>query len=143
MRNLLLATALIAGVTTAASAETKMLHAAIDAAQEGSGDGKSVTSGATGTADMKLDTATHKLTYTVTYAGLTGPAAAGHLHGPADMGKNAGVLVPFKGSLASPIKGTVTLTAAQQADVLAGKSYVNIHTAQYPGGEIRGQVVAN
>jgi len=32
------------------------------------------------------------------------------------------------------------LTPAQAADLLAGRWYVNIHTARYPGGEIRAQV---
>jgi hypothetical protein len=48
--------------------------------------------------------------------------------------------VPFEGSLASPIKGSATLTEAQAADLLAGKYYINIHTAAHKGGEIRGQV---
>ncbi|MGQ2979031.1 MAG: CHRD domain-containing protein, partial [Polaromonas sp.] len=39
-----------------------------------------------------------------------------------------------------PMSGQATLTAAQMADLLAGKWYANIHTARYPGGEIRGQM---
>jgi hypothetical protein len=62
------------------------------------------------------------------------------LHGPADPGQNADVAVPFEGELASPIKGSATLTDAQAADLQAGKYYVNIHTEANKGGEIRGQV---
>jgi hypothetical protein len=40
----------------------------------------------------------------------------------------------------SPIKGTATLTDAQVADLMAGKYYVNVHTAANPAGEIRGQL---
>jgi hypothetical protein len=79
------------------------------------------------------------LTYKVTYSGLTGPATMGHIHGPALPGANAGVVVPFANP-ASPVSGTATLTAAQIADLTAGKYYANIHTAANPGGEIRGQI---
>jgi hypothetical protein len=82
------------------------------------------------------------LSWTVNYSGLTGPAKAGHFHGPAPAGQNAGVALGFTGSVESPIKGSATLTAAQAADLLAGKWYVNLHTAANPGGEIRGQAVA-
>ena len=49
--------------------------------------------------------------------------------------------MPFAGEMASPIKGSATLTDAQAADLQAGKYYVNIHTAANKGGEIRGQVM--
>ncbi len=93
----------------------------------------------TGDALASLDTTTKKLSYTVTYSGLTGPASAGHIHGPAAAGTNAGVVVPFA-SPVTPIIGSVVLTDAQVADLEAGKYYVNIHTAANPGGEIRGQL---
>jgi hypothetical protein len=97
-----------------------------------------VTSAGRGTATASLDTATKTLTWTVTYSGLT--ATAGHIHGPAAPGANAGVQVPFK-DLASPIKGSATLTDAQISDLEAGKLYINLHTADNKGGEIRGQLV--
>lgn len=86
-----------------------------------------------------LDTATKTLSYTLTYTGLSGPATAAHIHGPAAAGANAGVVVPFA-SPASPITGKVMLTDAQIADLEAGKMYANVHTAANPGGEIRGQI---
>ena len=94
-----------------------------------------------GTATAGLDTTTKTLTWTVTYSGLSGPATAGHIHGPAAAGTNAGVLVPFSGSPASPIKGSATLTDAQISDLEAGRTYINLHTANNKGGEIRGQLV--
>lgn len=107
-------------------------------------DGKSevppTTSSGKGTADIDYDAATKKLTWKVTYSGLTGPATAGHFHGPAEAGKNAGVAVPISSIASSPAEGSATLTDAQAADLMAGKYYVNIHTAANPGGEIRGQV---
>jgi hypothetical protein len=100
-----------------------------------------VTGAGKGTAALSLDTATKMLTWTVTYSGLSGPATAAHIHGPAALGANAGVLVPFTGDLANPIKGSATLTDAQISDLEAGKWYVNVHTAANKSGEIRGQLV--
>jgi len=89
------------------------------------------------------NTTSKKLRYDITYKGLTGPATAAHFHGPAAEGVNAPPVVPIKPTaLASPIKGEATLTAAQAADLTAGKWYFNVHTAANPGGEIRGQVAA-
>jgi hypothetical protein len=98
------------------------------------------TSAGKGTADIDYDAASKKLTWKVTYSGLSGPATAAHFHGPAEAGKNAGVAVAIPGATASPAEGSATLTDAQAADLMAGKYYVNVHTAANPGGEIRGQV---
>lgn len=103
--------------------------------------GPGVTSAGKGAATASLDTATKMLTWDVEYSGLSGPATAAHIHGPADPGANAGVVVPFTGNLGSPIKGSATLTDAQIAQLEAGKWYVNIHTDANKGGEIRGQLV--
>jgi hypothetical protein len=106
-------------------------------------DGKSQvppnTSAATGTADIDYDAASKKLSWKLTYSGLSGPPTAAHFHGPAEPGKNAGVAVPISNT-ASGSEGSATLTDAQAADLTAGKYYVNVHTAANPGGEIRGQV---
>ena len=93
-----------------------------------------------GTLEASLDKQTSVLSWTVIYAGLTGPVKAGHFHGPAVAGANAGVALGFTGSVESPVKGSATLTAAQIEDLAAGKWYVNLHTAANPGGELRGQV---
>ena len=97
-------------------------------------------SAGTGTADIDYDAATKKLSWKVTYSGLSGPATAAHFHGPAEPGKNAGVALAIPNATASPVEGSATLTDAQAADLVAGKYYVNVHTAANPGGEIRGQV---
>ncbi len=87
------------------------------------------------------DTASKKLTYSVSYKGLSGPATAAHFHGPADAKTNAGVVVPVKDITPDTLKGEATLTDAQAADLEGGKWYFNIHTAANKGGEIRGQVM--
>ena len=101
-----------------------------------------VMSSASGTVEATLNKQTSELSWTVTYSGLSGPATGAHFHGPAMAGANAGVVVPITGSLASPIRGVASLTAAQAADLMAGKWYVNLHTAANPNGEIRGQLPA-
>ncbi|HXL31926.1 MAG TPA: CHRD domain-containing protein [Bradyrhizobium sp.] len=98
------------------------------------------TSAGTGTADVDYDAASKKLTWKLTYSGLSGPATAAHFHGPAEAGKNAGVKVPIPNATSSPAEGSAILTDEQAADLTAGKYYINVHTAANPGGEIRGQV---
>jgi hypothetical protein len=121
----------------AAFAETQMYKAALTAANEVPPNASKGTGALTST----YDTSTKKFTWTVTYSGLSGPPTAAHFHGPAAAGANAGVVVPQKDGLASPMKGEATLTDAQAADLQAGKWYFNIHTAANKGGEIRGQAM--
>lgn len=96
---------------------------------------------ATGRVDAVQDKNTNLFRWKLSYTGLSGPATAGHFHGPAAIGANAGIALPFGGVPRSPMEGRATLTAVQAADLLAGKWYVNIHTAAHPGGEIRGQMI--
>ena len=103
--------------------------------------GPGIASSGKGMATASLDTTSKTLTWNVDYSGLSGPATAAHIHGPADPGANAGIVVPFSGNLASPIKGSATLTDAQIAQLEAGKWYVNIHTEANKPGEIRGQLI--
>lgn len=98
---------------------------------------------ATGTGDVSYNKNTKMLSYFVTYKNLSGNPAAGHIHGSAARGANAPVLFPFANLAASPsgaVSGSAVLTAAQEADLLAGKFYFNLHTPTYGGGEIRGQI---
>ena len=119
-----------------ASAQTIMFKATLDSAQEvppNDSKGK-------GTAELTYNTASKELTWTIKFDGLSGTATAAHFHGPAELGKNAGVALPIGQNLTSPASGKATLTDAQAADLMAGRWYVNIHTAANKGGEIRGQV---
>jgi hypothetical protein len=125
-----------ASLVAAARAESIVLKADLS----GSNEVPPNSSPATGKAEATLDTATRNLTYTVTFAGLSGPALGAHFHGPVEAGKNAGIVLPFK-TVQSPIEGTATLTENQAADLLAGKWYANVHTAANPGGELRGQMM--
>jgi hypothetical protein len=82
-----------------------------------------------------------KLTWTLTFAKLTGPATAAHIH-MAAMGKSGNVVVPLCGPCKSPVKGTATLTGALLSAFKKHLLYVNVHTAKNPNGEIRGQLAA-
>ncbi|MBZ9721905.1 CHRD domain-containing protein [Mesorhizobium sp. AD1-1] len=106
---------------------------------DGSQQSPPVTTKGKGTATFTFDTTKKKLNWNVKYSGLSGPATAAHIHGPAAMGENADPVIPFK-KLKSPIKGSETLTDAQAADLEAGKYYVNVHTKANPNGEVRGQI---
>ncbi|MDB5270826.1 MAG: hypothetical protein JWP58_3866 [Hymenobacter sp.] len=77
-----------------------------------------------------------QLTYKVTFSGFT-PLAA-HIHAGAP-GTNGVVAIPFA-SLTSPITGTVTLTDEQATQLLNNGMYVNMHSATYSNGEIRGDI---
>jgi hypothetical protein len=94
---------------------------------------------ATGEVTAAYDTASKKLSWKGSYKDLTGPATAAHFHGPGEPGKNAGVAVPITPNT-SPFEGSATLTDAQESDMMAGKWYVNVHTAINKDGEIRGQL---
>ena len=102
------------------------------------------TTSGKGTVTATYDPATKVLTWEGNFSGLSGPATAAHFHGPAEVGKNAApaVWISEKGqNLASPFKGTATLTDAQAADLEKGLWYANVHTEANKGGEIRGQIV--
>jgi hypothetical protein len=141
LKTLALSAALALGFCGAALADVVKWSAKLDQAQEG--DFKTKVDGAMGSATGTLDTTTGAMTWSVTWMGLSGPATMMHFHGPAAMGKNAGVAVNIgsMSGLASPSAGTGTLTPDQVKQVMGGMWYINVHTAANPGGEIRGQVM--
>jgi hypothetical protein len=95
---------------------------------------------AAGSVEAKYDPSSMKLSWTVTYSSLSGPATAAHFHGPAKADAAAPPVITLDKPLDSPIKGEATLSKAQAADLAAGLWYLNVHTMMYPQGEIRGQL---
>jgi hypothetical protein len=121
------------------TADMYNISATMNAAQETTPN----TSTGTGTTTGTYNATTNTLQYNVTWTGLTGTATLGHFHGPALAGANASPVITFNlvnNASAGTAAGTITLTDAQEADLIAGKWYTNIHTAANTGGEIRGQV---
>lgn len=97
-------------------------------------------SAASGSVDALFDKNTNLLRWKASFNGLSGPVTGAHFHGPAPVGANAGVALPWPSPVTSPVEGRAVLTPAQAADLLAGRWYANIHTAAHPGGEVRGQM---
>ena len=94
------------------------------------------------------------LSYSVSYSGLIGLSTASHIHGPALINANAGVILPLAinaGFNAGAFSGSSILLNAGQAASLENAlltqvanvslGYVNIHSTAFPGGELRGQLV--
>lgn len=103
-----------------------------------------VTTSATGTGSFTL--LGHVLSFEINYAGLSGPVTGAHIHGPAEVGTNAGVLMSLEPFHVEDLqengvfRGAVALNPLQLQVLLSGRTYVNIHTGANPGGEIRGQI---
>jgi hypothetical protein len=131
---------LIAAAALAAAAPALAASVHFTAKLNGAAETPPTDSKGTGVASLTLDTTSRKISWTVSYSGLSGPAMAAHFHGPAAAGKAAGVAVPITGAMVSPMKGSATITDVQVGNLRAGLWYVNIHTAAHPGGEIRGQL---
>lgn len=95
---------------------------------------------ATGTGEVTIDLVSRQFTAKATTQGLAGTAA--HVHdGPS--GVSGPILFPMTESAAgSGVWSTsVQLTQAQMTELNAGRYYINVHSAAFPGGEIRGQIV--
>ena len=136
-RRVILAAVLSAAFVSAASAEMVTYTAKLSGAKEV----PKADSKGTGKLDATFDTQTKVFKYTLTFDGLSGPATAAHIHGPAKKTENAGVVAPLgEKSPTSPVTGSVTLTDAHAKTLKETKLYVNVHTAANPGGEIRGAI---
>jgi hypothetical protein len=97
-----------------------------------------------GVAFVTFNTDTGELCFSISYeeSQLTAEETNAHFHAPAPPGVNASVIIQLP-TPGNPKNGCVTpdLTEDQRSDLFQGLWYINIHTANNPGGEIRGQVL--
>ncbi len=101
---------------------------------------------ATGFGRLTLNAAGTQVKASFYFSGLSSNTTAGHIHGASVVGVTSGVIFDMtpptgvtSGSAVDRLWTTVT--PAQVADLKAGLWYFNIHTVNFPGGEIRGQIV--
>ncbi|MEW6158597.1 MAG: CHRD domain-containing protein, partial [Verrucomicrobiota bacterium] len=100
-----------------------------------------VTTAGTGMGTLILEGNT--LRYRIPYSNLSSAASAAHIHGPATSTEATGVMKGLTGASGTSgvLSGSIDLTDEQKGHLLAGRTYVNVHTANHGGGEIRGQIV--
>jgi hypothetical protein len=97
---------------------------------------------ATGYAVVTVNEAAGTLSFKVVFTGLSSTQTASHIHAPAAIGANIGVAINFGavGGTSGTITGSTTITPTQLAQLRAHLGYVNVHSTNFSGGEIRGQL---
>ena len=115
----------------------------------GTGNGTQVVPSVTTTAASSLtgtyNSGTKVLQYNITWTGLAATASTVSFYGPAAAGANAAGSAQFDAAITTPgiagtASGSVTLSEAQETDLLAGNWYYTVSNATYATGEVRGQV---
>lgn len=101
---------------------------------------------ATGLASVLIDTETRDFTVTGEFSGLEGDVLFGHLHGRAGFGETSNLIympLLIEGDFmrSGTFHASQRLSASQLSVILDSRSYLNIHTTAFLGGEIRGQIV--
>jgi hypothetical protein len=117
------------------------------------------TSTATGKIEGTYDRKTKLFSYTITWANLSSNIVSNgiHIHGIADRGYSAIPVAPlaaYPNGIVQVVPTSTTVktgsfsstlyvdgVAVKEADLLSSKFYVDIHTVNFPNGEIRGQIM--
>lgn len=104
-----------------------------------------VVTTATGLCTVTLNDVANQVSVSCTYSGLSSNANNAHIHAGAP-GVGGGPIASLTFTAATSGTATTTnapLSAPNVAAMIAGNTYVNIHSANNSGGEIRGQIVAD
>lgn len=159
--------ALLAAVCSLFAAGTQAQVLTYNAPLTGVAEVPSNGSSGTGFATVVYDGGAHTLSIDLSFSGLSAPTSAGHIHCCIPVGTNVGVAVPFTGlppassgtyistfdlTLAGTYAGAFLANfgagtpagaeAALAAGLAQGRAYANLHNANFPGGEIRGNLVS-
>ena len=143
-QKILVAAVTLASTTLlAAPPVTMRSHMLLSARMDGAQQTPSVSGSGTGISSFVLNSTRDTLCINATFANLTGPATGIHIHSGA-LGASGAVLVDLTSNIvgnrvSATITGTI-LTALLKSNMLKGLTYLNLHTAANPGGEIRGQI---
>ena len=101
-----------------------------------------VATNGSGVADVWYDTASKTLSWKITYSGLTGPVTAAHIHrGAAGVNGPPVVTLSIPGDDDSDDCDVVADALLDEIVDNPAGFYVNVHTADYPNGAIRGQLM--
>ena len=132
----------VAGAVAKSSANRIRIATTMTAAEETpTPRGEVANARGTFTATVTRSGAGAVLEWTLTFTGLTGPGIAAHIH-TAPRGDPGPVTVPLCGPCESGASGSANIDATVLASILAGRTYVNVHTRTNAPGEIRGQLSA-
>jgi hypothetical protein len=108
------------------------------ASLDGASEVPPVTTTAMGTGVFELDPVANTLSFQMTYADLSATETASHFHGYAPAGQNANIV--FTLPMGFHKVGTWTYLQADEASILNGLLYSNVHSSTNTNGEIRGQI---
>ena len=130
---------LIAGALAAAGSETYAFKATLTRGAEVPKPKAPATASGTFTAKSVESGSKITMKWTLKFHGLSGKGMAAHIH-KGKKGVSGPVLVALCGPCKATQSGTAKITSAIENALEQGKTYVNVHTAKNPAGEIRGQV---
>jgi hypothetical protein len=120
------------------SARAEIFFAYLDGRQEVPPSG----SAATGYARVFLNEATGRIDFTIVFNNLGSAQTLSHIHAPGAIGVNGPISINLGsiGGTSGTITGGSDITPTQIEHLRNHLAYVNVHSANFPGGEIRGQL---